>query len=71
MPHVDPLPTVLIKDENGVERPWTIIPRPETIEKNCSIRKLMELGSDNSDSDSDSDSDSGDNAKDDNTTRAR
>ncbi|KDN38396.1 hypothetical protein RSAG8_09490, partial [Rhizoctonia solani AG-8 WAC10335] len=68
MPHVDPLPTVMIEDENGVEQPWTIIARPETIEKNCSIRKLMQLGSDN---DSDSDSVSGDGAEDDDTAKAK
>jgi hypothetical protein len=58
----------MIEDENGVEQPWTIIPRPETIKKNSSIRKFMELGSDN---DSDSDSVSGDDAKDDTTARAQ
>ncbi|KAB5587768.1 hypothetical protein CTheo_8791 [Ceratobasidium theobromae] len=41
--------TVMIGDDSGKERPWTIIPRPEKVEKNCNLRKLMELGS-NSDS---------------------
>lgn len=58
----------MIEDENGVKRPWAIIPRPETIEKNASIRILMELGTDD---DSDSDSVSDGNAEDDSTTKAQ
>ncbi|KAB5594752.1 hypothetical protein CTheo_1731 [Ceratobasidium theobromae] len=45
--HQKPDPgTVMIEDEFGKERPWTIIPRPETIEKNYSLKQLMGLGSD-------------------------
>ncbi|CUA72632.1 hypothetical protein RSOLAG22IIIB_10204 [Rhizoctonia solani] len=67
MPHVDPPSTVMIEDENGVKQPWAVIPRPETIEKNASIRKLMELGDDDSDSDSISDGDT----EDDGTAKAQ
>ncbi|CAE6419559.1 unnamed protein product [Rhizoctonia solani] len=65
MPHVNPSASavVMIKDENGAEQPWPLIPRPETIEKNCNIKKLMELGND-----SESDSDE---AAEDDTTRAQ
>ncbi|KAG8689863.1 hypothetical protein FRC11_000160 [Ceratobasidium sp. 423] len=71
MPHGDPPSTgmVMIEDENGVKQPWSIIPHPDTIPKNCSVRKLMELGSD-SDSDPGSDNDDNDNT-DDKTAKAQ
>jgi hypothetical protein len=34
----------MIEDENGIQRPWSIIPRPERMPKNPRIREIMELG---------------------------
>ncbi|CAE6487601.1 unnamed protein product [Rhizoctonia solani] len=48
-----PAGMVMIPDENGVQQPWTIIPRPEIIPKNPNIRALMELGSDSDKEDND------------------
>ncbi|KAG8698028.1 hypothetical protein FRC11_014682, partial [Ceratobasidium sp. 423] len=62
--------TVMIEDENGVKQPWPIIPRPDTIPKNCNVRKLMELGSD-SNSDSGSDNDGDNDGMDDETSKAQ
>ncbi|CAE7233201.1 unnamed protein product [Rhizoctonia solani] len=56
----------MIEDENGVERPWTLIPLPKKIEKNCNLRELMELGSG-----TDSEGDSGGANEDDPTTKAQ
>ncbi|KAG8728467.1 hypothetical protein FRC11_011012 [Ceratobasidium sp. 423] len=53
--HSDP-EIVMIEDEYGVEQPWPVILRPETIEKNRNLRELMDLGS-NSDAEDDATND--------------